>query len=141
MSARLYFVLKYFSFTFDMHFAKSGTCLYRHILFHSFDDAITKFNCTYLCSAHCTICIWAPYNIHLITLVPELSAQSTLQRPKIAVAAHYSGMILTDNFSGHTFFSASRCVLAVVDFWCQRFNILPVKGIVVSTNALYHALL
>jgi len=140
MSAGLYFVLKYFTFTFDMHLAQSDTRLYRYNLFHSFDDALSKFNCTYLCSAHCKICTWAPYSIPLITLVPELSAHGTLQRPKIATAAPLLCMIFTDNFSGRTLFSASHCMLAVVDFWFQRRNILPVTGTVVCTNSIYRAM-
>jgi len=45
MSAGLYFVLKYYSFTFTTHHTYSGTLIYRHNLFGPFDDVITEIDC------------------------------------------------------------------------------------------------
>jgi len=47
MPASLYFVLKYFSFTFTIHLAYSDTRLYQHNLLGPFDEDITEFECIF----------------------------------------------------------------------------------------------
>jgi hypothetical protein len=47
MPAGLYFVLKYFLFTFLIHLAYSDTWLQRHICFGPFDVVITEFDCIF----------------------------------------------------------------------------------------------
>jgi hypothetical protein len=45
MPTGLYFVLKYFSFTFTIHLTYSITYLQQHNLFGAFQDVITEFHC------------------------------------------------------------------------------------------------
>jgi hypothetical protein len=53
MPAGLYFVLKYFSFTFTTHLAYNDTRLYRHKCFGPYDVIITELNCNIFgCSFH-----------------------------------------------------------------------------------------
>jgi hypothetical protein len=45
MPEGLYFVSKYFPFTFAIHVAHSDIRLQRHTSFGPFDDVITEFDC------------------------------------------------------------------------------------------------